>query len=165
MKISIIFRRLLVFTAMGAATLFSWAGCAPRQSESQTSDVEERSVLLKVASFYQLNLPILGPNLVRLAERVEAASGGAVKLKLFDPDKLVGPMEILDAVSSGKIEAGYASAGFWRGRMPAAPIFSAVLYSDKVTAMSQKPSIIRVKCTPKNGNFGSGTGYMRLRQR
>ena len=133
MKTAINFVRPLVFTALGAAAMLLWVGCAPRQSDTRTSDTVERSVLLKVASFYPLNLPILGPNLQRLAERVEAASGGTVKLKPFDPGKLVGPMEILDAVSSGKIEAGYASAGFWRGKMPAAPIFSAVPFGPEAS--------------------------------
>ena len=44
---------------------------------------------------------------------------------MYDHHKLVGTMEILDAVSFGKVEAGYASAGFWMGKIPAAPLFSA----------------------------------------
>ena len=39
---------------------------------------------------------------------------------------MVASTEVLDAVSTGKVEAGYSAAGFWMGKMPAAPLFSSV---------------------------------------
>jgi TRAP-type mannitol/chloroaromatic compound transport system substrate-binding protein len=59
-----------------------------------------------------------------IASRLEKASNGQFKIKLYEPGKLVAPFEILDAVSTGKIDAGYASAGFWVGKMPVSPLFS-----------------------------------------
>ncbi len=53
-------------------------------------------------------------------------SGGTLKMKVYEPGKLVPPFEILDAVSSGKINSGYTTAGYWAGKIPAAPLFSAV---------------------------------------
>lgn len=47
-------------------------------------------------------------------------------MKIYEPGKLVSPPEILDAVSSGKVNSGYATAGYWQGKMPAAALFSAV---------------------------------------
>lgn len=70
--------------------------------------------------------PGAGSNIRWAASRVEAASNGSLKLRLFEPDKLVAPFEILDAVSSGKVEAGYSSASLWAGKMPASRLFSTV---------------------------------------
>ncbi|MEM6945936.1 MAG: hypothetical protein AAF565_19505, partial [Pseudomonadota bacterium] len=53
-------------------------------------------------------------------------SGGTLRMKVYEPGKLVAPFEILDAVSSGKINSGYTTAGYWAGKIPAAPLFSAV---------------------------------------
>jgi TRAP-type mannitol/chloroaromatic compound transport system substrate-binding protein len=47
-------------------------------------------------------------------------------MTVYEPGKLVAPFEILDAVSEGKTNAGYATAGYWAGKLPAAPLFSAV---------------------------------------
>lgn len=47
-------------------------------------------------------------------------------MKVYEPSKLVAPFEILDAVSSGKVNSGYTTAGYWAGSMPAASLFSSV---------------------------------------
>jgi TRAP-type mannitol/chloroaromatic compound transport system substrate-binding protein len=83
-------------------------------------------VRLKVASAFNQTLPVLGTNIVYTADRLAKASDGAVTMKIYDPGKLVPVFEILDAVSTGKIDAGYAAAGYWRGKLPAAPLFSSV---------------------------------------
>ncbi len=53
-------------------------------------------------------------------------SGGTLRMKVYEPGKLVPPFEILDAVSTGKVNSGYTTAGYWAGKIPAAPLFSAV---------------------------------------
>ena len=49
-------------------------------------------------------------------------------MKVHEPKKLVAPFEILDAVSTGKINSGYSMAGCWRGKIPAAVLFSTVSF-------------------------------------
>ncbi len=107
--------------------VFLMCGCARKKTRSADESLSiDRPAQLKLTCFYGTNVTILGDNVRYFAERVGLASAGNIKFKLFDPGKLVGPMEILDAVSSGKIESGYATPGFWMGMMPAAPLFSAV---------------------------------------
>ncbi len=102
-------------------------GCGKQSStDSGAGVVESKPVNLKLVSLYNTSAPITGDNIVRLTGRVAEASGGTVNFKVFDPGKLVASMEVLDAVSSGKVDAGYATAGFWMGKIPAAPLFSAV---------------------------------------
>ena len=53
----------------------------------------------------------------KIGERLELASGGSIKVKLLEPQDVGGLQAILEAVSSGKVDAGYGSAGFWAGKI------------------------------------------------
>lgn len=64
--------------------------------------------------------------MTHIVEELSAVSGGNLELEIFEPNALVGPLEILDAVSDGKVDAGYGSSGFWAGKIPAAPLFAAI---------------------------------------
>ncbi len=83
-------------------------------------------LLLKTPVAFSTELPGLGTPIPRVAEEVEIMSGGTLRMKVYEPGKLVPAFEILDAVSSGKINSGYTTAGYWAGKIPAAPLFSAV---------------------------------------
>ncbi|QIE42656.1 TRAP transporter substrate-binding protein [Rhodobacteraceae bacterium SC52] len=83
-------------------------------------------LLLKTPIAFSTALPGLGSPIPRVAEQLDVMSGGTLKMKVYEPGKLVPPFEILDAVSSGKINSGYTTAGYWAGKIPASPLFSAV---------------------------------------
>jgi len=83
-------------------------------------------LLLKTPIAFSTALPGLGSPIPRVAEQLDRMSGGTLRMKVYEPNKLVPPFEILDAVSSGKINSGYTTAGYWAGKIPAAPLFSAV---------------------------------------
>lgn len=87
---------------------------------------QPKKALLKVALGYPTTLPALGTSIVWVKEQLEAASNRRIRMKLYEPGKLVSPFEILDAVSTGKVSAGYATAGYWAGKIPASPLFSSV---------------------------------------
>ncbi|MDH3637433.1 MAG: TRAP transporter substrate-binding protein [Gammaproteobacteria bacterium] len=95
-------------------------------SATMTAIAAEKPVLLKTPIAFATKLPGLGSTIKWVGDRMATASGGAVKMKVYEPSKLVAPFEILDAVSSGKINSGYTTAGYWAGKIPAAPLFSAV---------------------------------------
>jgi len=83
-------------------------------------------LLLKTPIAFKSTLPGLGSPIPRVAKELDRMSGGSLKMKVYEPGKLVKAFEILDTVSSGKINSGYATAGYWSGKMPAASLFSAV---------------------------------------
>ena len=83
-------------------------------------------MLLKTPIAFGSHLPALGTPIVWVADQLKLVTDGKMKMKIYEPGKLVSPPEILDAVSSGKVNSGYATAGYWQGKMPAAAIFSAV---------------------------------------
>jgi TRAP-type mannitol/chloroaromatic compound transport system substrate-binding protein len=63
---------------------------------------------------------------MRIAEHVTKMSGGSFDLKFFEPNALVPPLQVFDAVSAGSVEAGYSAGGFYAGKIPAASFFSTV---------------------------------------
>ncbi|MDA5557766.1 TRAP transporter substrate-binding protein [Shimia sp. MMG029] len=91
-----------------------------------TPALAKDKLLLKTPVAFSTALPGLGTPIPRVADAVQAMSGGTLKMKVYEPGKLVPAFEILDAVSAGKINSGYTTAGYWAGKIPAAPLFSAV---------------------------------------
>lgn len=85
-----------------------------------------KKLMLKTQSIYPLAMPVLGDSMIWFADKVKEASGGELVFKVYDPGKLVPGMEILESVAKGRIQAGYASAGFWAGKMAAGPLFGSV---------------------------------------
>lgn len=83
-----------------------------------------KPILLKTPIAFSSQLPALGTPIAWVAEQLPVVSGGELKMKLYEPGKLIAPLQILDAVSSGKVNSGYAIAGYWAGKIPAAAIFS-----------------------------------------
>ncbi len=108
-------------------TLSSCGGGGTATSGSRdTASPETKPVKLKLVSSYNTSTPIIGSAALRFRDQLETASGGNLKVRVYEPDELVGALEVLDAVSAGKVEAGYTGAGFWLGKITAAPLFSAV---------------------------------------
>lgn len=73
-----------------------------------------------------LQLPMkshLGQNLALFKEEVEKASGGEVKVEIYDSAQLYKDNEVPQAVGSGAIEAGVASLTRYVGDIPAVDIF------------------------------------------
>ncbi len=110
-------KTLTVAAAIAAAAAALPAGSA---------EAQEKKILLKTPIAFATALPGLGSPIPRVAEDLNRMSGGTLKMRVYEPGKLVPAFEILDAVSSGKINSGYATAGYWAGKIPASPLFAAV---------------------------------------
>ncbi|MEM7016860.1 MAG: C4-dicarboxylate ABC transporter, partial [Pseudomonadota bacterium] len=72
------------------------------------------------------NLPGTGPAILWMAEELKRASNGAILLDLNDPGEIVPAFAITDAVRERKVEAGVTWVGYDQGKIPSAPLFSAV---------------------------------------
>jgi TRAP-type mannitol/chloroaromatic compound transport system substrate-binding protein len=80
----------------------------------------------KMASSYAASLPILGTSGIYFTKRLEEATNGRIRIKFFDPGKLVPGLQVFEAVSTGGVQVGYTAAGFWIGKIPAAAFFGSV---------------------------------------
>ncbi len=72
------------------------------------------------------NLVALGDTMPWVAQQLDRASGGKIKLQVFEPGKLVPALAVFDSVSQGKVEAGYTWMGYEIGKLPASALFGAV---------------------------------------
>ncbi len=80
---------------------------------------------IDMQAYVPQSLPVLGTAGVDLATRVARLTGGEVEIVYHDPGALVPTNEILDAVSTGAIAAGWYTPGLAEGVIPAAPLFTA----------------------------------------
>ncbi|MFN5164374.1 MAG: TRAP transporter substrate-binding protein [Pseudomonadota bacterium] len=72
------------------------------------------------------NLTALGDTMPWVSEQLKRVSGGTINLQVFEPGKLVPALGIFDAVSTGKVEAGYSFMGYELGKVPASAILGAL---------------------------------------
>ena len=75
---------------------------------------------------FNAGLPGIGTNIISVKKWVKMATEGTLRIKTYGPGKLMAPFEILDAVAMGKVPAGYSISGHWKGKIPAAAIFSSL---------------------------------------
>jgi len=116
-------RTLLLATSLLALSLSSGQAVAGK-------------VLLKLPVYFGTHLTGLGSTPKWLAEQIDAASGGAVRIKIYEPGKLIPPKGILQAVASGKVNAGYTTPGYNTGILGnKGSIFSAVPFGPDAPEM------------------------------
>nr|WP_320014001.1 hypothetical protein [uncultured Desulfobacter sp.] len=71
---------------------------------------------LKVPCSVPFSVPILGHDIVgTIADTINNASNGTLKIKLYAPGELLPSLEVLDTVISGKTNAGYTAAFYYAG--------------------------------------------------
>jgi TRAP-type mannitol/chloroaromatic compound transport system substrate-binding protein len=71
-------------------------------------------------------LPGLGVGAENLAKRIEAASAGRLKIKVFAGGELVPALEVFDAVRSGTAQIGHDASYYHRGKVPAAQFLTTI---------------------------------------
>jgi len=96
-------------------------GDAPRSGPDPGASLRWR-----VPTAFPTKLPALGDNPLYLAERLALASEGRIRLEVFEPGEVVPALGIVEAVSAGKVEAGYTWVGYDEGRVPASVLFGSV---------------------------------------
>jgi TRAP-type mannitol/chloroaromatic compound transport system substrate-binding protein len=97
-----------------------------RHTSSEGPTRSERPHRWRAPSAFGTNLPALGDNMLYVAERIEAASGGSLRVEVYDPGELVPPFSITEAVRDAKVEAGYTWLGYDQGKLPWSSLFGAV---------------------------------------
>jgi TRAP-type mannitol/chloroaromatic compound transport system substrate-binding protein len=111
--------RKLVGGVAAAALLGAMAVTAVPQ------DAQAAKVRWAVPISFASTLTALGDTLPWVAEQINKVSGGDITFEVFEPNKLVPALGIFDAVSEGKVDAGYSWMGYEQGKLPAAALFGA----------------------------------------
>ena len=97
----------------------------PQNSAPETSTPTD-VIEWKLVTTWPKGLPGLGAAPENFARRVNEASGGRLRIRVFGAGEIVPAFEVFDAVSGGVAEAGHGAAYYWKGKIPAAVFFTAV---------------------------------------
>ncbi|MDP1602773.1 MAG: hypothetical protein Q8M03_05855, partial [Legionella sp.] len=91
-----------------------------------TAVAQDKKVRMQMQSNFASTLALLGPNAKYTVDQVNKLSGGSIDMKFFEPGALVPPGQAFDAVSSGALDAAWATPGYWTGKDIAFAVFSTV---------------------------------------
>jgi len=111
----------------GLAASAALAGCA-KDDTNCTGDaaVDQQTFEWSCVTSWPPRFPGLGMAPENLATRVETASAGRLKIKIYGGGELVPAFEVFDAVSRGTVEMGHDAAYYHKGKVDAAQFFAAI---------------------------------------
>jgi len=105
-------RRDVMRAGLGGATLAATAGLATQtRAQSPEFTFRMQSFLGPGTTEWEVLVP-------RYVERVREMSNGRIEIQAFPPNAIVPTFEMLDAVSMGVVDIGYAAQVYWRGTYP-----------------------------------------------
>jgi TRAP-type mannitol/chloroaromatic compound transport system substrate-binding protein len=82
--------------------------------------------IVRMVTTWPRNFPGLGTGAQRVADRITAASGGRVEVRLFAAGELVPAFESFDAVATGAAEMYHGADYYWQGKHKGYNFFTAV---------------------------------------
>ena len=95
---------------------------------------------LKMVTDWPDATPGIHPMAVRLAQTIDAATGGRIKIEVFPAGALVRPFETFDAVGAGVADMYHSYEGYFEKKSPALQFFAAMpfgLTADELFAWVQ----------------------------
>ena len=98
---------------------------------SKTQSAGQARIRWRVPVVFQTTWPVLGDNPVYVSQMVEKASRGTFLLDIFEPNEIVPPFSITDAVRDHKIEADYTRLDYNQGKNTASGLLGAVAFGTK----------------------------------
>jgi TRAP-type mannitol/chloroaromatic compound transport system substrate-binding protein len=91
-----------------------------------------QKVRINLASAFPTSLTLIGEAPVRLAKKLERASGGTIDLKVNEPGALVPALQAIQAVSQGSVDAAWSNGGFFASTDSAFNMFASVPFGPGV---------------------------------
>jgi TRAP-type mannitol/chloroaromatic compound transport system substrate-binding protein len=111
------------------AFLYGGLGTVASCSQSSTGDLPRSASEThswRMVTSWPPNFPGFGSSANRLAERIGILSEGRLDIEVFAAGELIPAFEVFDTISRGTMQMGHSSPTYWRGTLPAAPLFSSV---------------------------------------
>tara|TARA_B110000483_G_scaffold141911_1_gene169506 strand:+ start:92952 stop:94088 length:1137 start_codon:yes stop_codon:yes gene_type:complete len=95
------------------------------QQEQQVTNSED-IFEWRMATSWPKNFPGIGMGPENFATLVDRMSNGRLHIQVYGAGELVPALGVFDAVSSGAVEIGHTGGYYNKGKIPAAPFFTAV---------------------------------------
>lgn len=126
----------LLIVAIAAMALFLQGCGSAKEPVAEGVQAPAQIYKWKMVTSWPKNFPGLGRAPETFASYVNEMSGGRLQVTVYGAGELVPGFEVFNAVSAGSAEMGHAGAYYWKGKIPAAPIFSAIPFGMNVTEMN-----------------------------
>ncbi|WP_102797500.1 TRAP transporter substrate-binding protein [Bowmanella denitrificans] len=115
------------------AAMLVLVGCGKEMTANQTGAAPQQHFEWKLVTSWPKNFPGLGRGPETFATMVDEMSAGRLKIKVYGAGELVPGFEVFDAVANGTAQMGHAGSYYWKGKAPAAQIFTAIPFGMNVT--------------------------------
>ncbi|MUH73055.1 TRAP transporter substrate-binding protein [Psychrosphaera haliotis] len=118
-------KKLVKFLSLATIVSLGLMGCGGNETQNTSTTAEVKKLNWKLVTSWPKNFPGLGTAPENFAKLVNEMSGGRLTIKVYGAGEIVPGFQVFDAVSQGTAEMGHAASYYWKGKMPAAPIFTA----------------------------------------
>ena len=116
----------LTAALVGVIALWTLDRVAGPSTATTSQDGPVEVIEWKLVTTWPKGLPGLGAAPENFARRVNDASGGRLRIRVFGAGEIVPAFEVFDAVSRGVAEAGHGASYYWKGKIPASVFYTAV---------------------------------------
>lgn len=101
-------------------------GTAAAASTLAAPAIAQGKITWRMVTTWPKNFPGLGVGAQRLADRITAATDGALTVQLFAAGEMVPPLQALDAVIDQTAEMSHGAAYYWQNKSVALSYFTGV---------------------------------------
>ncbi len=115
------------------------AGCGQVETTATNAtktDDSQQKFQWKMVTSWPKNFPGLGVAPEKFATMVNAMSAGRLTVQVYGAGELVPGFEVFDAVSQGTVQMGHSGSYYWKGKIPASPIFGAIPFGMTATELN-----------------------------
>lgn len=95
-------------------------------AEEKEAEAPPRQIQWRLASAFGSEIEGMGDVAERTTEILRQISDGDISLSFEEPGSLVPTLDLFDAVSSGTVEAAFASPVYWGEKEPVLPLFGGI---------------------------------------
>jgi len=114
---------------------FLLLACGQQEDSTQVATTQQHYEW-KLVTSWPKNFPGLGRAPETFAKDVERMSNGRLKIKVYGDGEIVPGFEVFDAVAGGTAQMGHAAAYYWKGKIPAAQMFTAIPFGMNAQEMN-----------------------------
>jgi len=111
---------------VGGLAAAGLAACAKENADCGPGAASAERFEWSAVTSWPPRYPGLGIAVYNLADLVEKASAGRLKIKVYAAGELVPAFEVFDAVSRGTVEMGHDASYYHKGKVDAAQFFTAI---------------------------------------
>ena len=112
--------------ATGVAALTACGGEPSTDAVTQGSGVSGPRVNWRLATSFPRSLDLIHGSGERIAERVEAITGGNFTIRVYAAGEIVPALQVMDAVQQGTVQCGVSPGYYYIGKSPALAFDSSV---------------------------------------